>query len=46
MDSRGILYLAVTGGLFLVFAAIVGYVCSRRRKERLEEPKYRILDED
>ncbi|MFA5516128.1 MAG: cbb3-type cytochrome c oxidase subunit 3 [Desulfuromonadales bacterium] len=46
MDAPGYLYLAVTGGLFLVFAAIVGYTCSRRRRDRLEEPKHRIFDDD
>ena len=46
MEAQGIVYLAVTFALFLVFAGIVAYTCSRRRRDRLEEPKHRMLDED
>jgi cbb3-type cytochrome oxidase subunit 3 len=46
MDTTGFLYLAVTIALFAVFAALVGYTCSRKRKKRFEEPKHRMLDED
>ncbi len=46
MDTTGLLYLAVTIGLFAIFAGIVIYTCSRKRKKRLEEPKHRMLEED
>jgi cbb3-type cytochrome oxidase subunit 3 len=46
IDGRGVLYLAVTAGLFFLFAAIVAHVCSRRRRERFEEAKYRMLADD
>ncbi len=46
MDTTGLLYLGVTIGLFAVFAALVVYTCSRKRKKRFEEPKHRMLEED
>ena len=46
MDASGWLYLGVTFGLFLVFAVIVAYTCSRRRKDRMEAPKHRMLDDE
>jgi cbb3-type cytochrome oxidase subunit 3 len=46
MDTTGLVYLAVTIGLFAVFAGLVAYTCSRKRKGRLEEPKHRMLEED
>jgi hypothetical protein len=45
MDA-GLVYLLVTAGMFLVFALIVAYTCSRKRRERLEGAKHRMLDED
>lgn len=46
MTWAGWLYLAITCGLFLIFAAIVVRTLRRQRKERLEEPKYRMLDDE
>ncbi|SDL20961.1 Cbb3-type cytochrome oxidase component FixQ [Geoalkalibacter ferrihydriticus] len=46
MGLKEILYLAVTIGMFAVFAAIVRYVYNSKRRRRLEEPKHRMLDED
>ena len=46
MDWASLVYLAVTIGLFAVFAAIVWQTYRRRNKKRLEEPKHRMLDED
>jgi hypothetical protein len=46
MDSAGILYLGVTVGLFAIFAIIVIRAMSRRRKDVIEAPKYRMLDDD
>jgi len=46
MDWGSILYLGVTFGLFAVFVAIVWRTYSRKRKDRGEAPKYRMLDDD
>jgi cbb3-type cytochrome oxidase subunit 3 len=39
-------YLGVTLLLFLVFAAIVARTYRRKRKEREEAPKYRMMNDD
>jgi len=46
MDSASIFYLGVTVGLFAIFAIITIRTLSRRRKDAIESPKYRMLDED
>lgn len=46
MDWASLVYLAITFGLFAVFALIVWRTYRRRNKQRLEEPKHRMLDED
>ncbi|MDD5758098.1 MAG: cbb3-type cytochrome c oxidase subunit 3 [Desulfobulbaceae bacterium] len=46
MDSSSILYLGVTVGLFAVFALIVIRTMSRKRKDTIEAPKYRMLDDE
>ena len=46
MKSASILYQGVTFGLFAVFAVIVFRTYSRKRKEKLEEPKHRMLEDD
>jgi cbb3-type cytochrome oxidase subunit 3 len=46
MDWASLAYLAVTIGLFAVFALIVVRTYSRKRKKRMEEPKHRMLDDD
>ncbi|AMV72710.1 hypothetical protein JCM30471_12260 [Desulfuromonas carbonis] len=46
MRWASLLYLGITFGLFLVFAVIVVRTYSRKRKETLEEPKNRMLDDD
>ena len=46
MVAASVYYLGVTIGLFVIFALIVVRTCSRKRKERLESPKYRMLDDD
>ena len=46
MDWASLIYLGVTFGLFALFAAIVVRTYSRRRKERVEEPKHRMLEDD
>lgn len=46
MEAKGFLYLAVTFGLFLVFAAIVVRTLRGRNRERLEEARHRMLEDD
>jgi hypothetical protein len=46
MDLASIYYLGVTLLMFLVFAALVTRTCSRKRRERGEAPKYRMMEED
>lgn len=46
MSTSAILYLLVTFGLFAIFAAIVVWVLTGKRKERLESPKHRMLEDD
>jgi len=46
MDSASLYYLGVTFGLFAVFAVIVARTYSRKRKNAVEEPKHRMLDDD
>ncbi len=46
MDWGALLYLGVTVGLFAVFAVIVVRTYGRKRREHLEEPKHRMLDDD
>ncbi|MBU5615454.1 cbb3-type cytochrome c oxidase subunit 3 [Geomonas azotofigens] len=46
MDSASIYYLGVTLILFLVFAAIVARTYSRKHREKGEEPKFRMMDDD
>ena len=46
MSLRALLYLIFTVCLALVFAGIVAYYYGRRRLERVESPKYRMLQDD
>ena len=46
MDGASLVYLGVTFGLFALFAAIVVRTCSRKRKEKVEEPKHRMLEDE
>lgn len=46
MDLASTLYLGVTIGLFIIFAVIVLRTFSRKRKDEIESPKYRMLDDD
>ena len=39
-------YLGVTFLMFIVFAAIVARTYSRKRRERGEAPKYRMMADD
>lgn len=46
MDWGSLVYLGVTFGLFVIFAAIVCRTLRRKNKHKLEEPKHRMLDDD
>ncbi|RNC66666.1 MAG: CcoQ/FixQ family Cbb3-type cytochrome c oxidase assembly chaperone [Desulfuromonadales bacterium] len=46
MDAASLYYLGVTFLLFAVFAAICVRVLARKRRDRGEAPKYRMMDED
>ena len=46
MDWASILYLGTTFGLLAVFVWIAIHIYSRRNRDRLEEPKHRMLDDD
>jgi len=46
MDWASVLYLGVTGGLLLVFIVIAVRTYSCRNRNRIEEPKHRMLDDD
>lgn len=46
MDWASVLYLGVTGGLLVIFLVIALRTYNRRNRNRLEEPKHRMLDDD
>lgn len=46
MTWAGMVYLLMTIGMFAVFAAIVIWTFSGKRKERLEAPRERMLEPD
>jgi LPXTG-motif cell wall-anchored protein len=46
MTGNGWTYLTFTGLLCAVFAGIVVYYYGRRRRDRVEAPKYRMLEDD
>jgi len=46
MDLASIYYLGVTLLLFAVFAWIVVRTMNRNHKERVESPKYRMMDDN
>jgi cbb3-type cytochrome oxidase subunit 3 len=46
MSLRALLYLVFTVLLAAVFAGIVVFYYGRRRIDRIEKPKYRMLEDD
>ena len=46
MDLASILYLGFTFGLFAIFVLIIIRTFSKKRKEKGEIAKYRMLDDD
>jgi len=45
MDARFV-FLLLTGFLLAVLVAITVVTLSKRRKQKLEEPKHRMLEDD
>ena len=46
MDLASIFYLGITFGLFVIFVLIVFHTYSKKRKEKGEIAKYRMLEDD
>lgn len=46
MISNSLILLVVTGALLLILLAIGIRAMSRKRKKKIEAPKYRMLDDD
>lgn len=46
MDWASLLYLGITFGLFAIMAVIVYRTYRKDRKKEMENPKYRMLDDD
>lgn len=46
MDWASLLFLGITLGLFVIFSFIVVRTCNRKRKDKMEEPKHRMLDDE
>ncbi|MGE5248559.1 MAG: c-type cytochrome [Verrucomicrobiota bacterium] len=46
MSPRALVYLVFTAMLAIVFAGIVAFYYGRKRFERVERPKYRMLEDD
>ena len=45
MDGR-IVFLLLTGTLLMVLVAIAAVTLNKGRKQKLEEPKHRMLEDD
>ncbi|UCG78093.1 MAG: cbb3-type cytochrome c oxidase subunit 3 [Nitrospirota bacterium] len=46
MELSQILYFAFTSILAIVFLGIIIYYYTPKRKNKVEEPKYRMLEDD
>lgn len=46
MQWSGWINFGITVGLFLAFVVAVAYYYSPNRKTKVEEPKYKMLDDD
>ena len=46
MDWASVLYLGVTGALLAVFVVIAAHTYRLRNRDRLEEAKHRMLEDD
>jgi len=46
MTPRALAYLSFTLLLAGIFAGIIAYYFNRKRRDRVEAPKYRMLDDE
>jgi positive regulator of sigma E activity len=46
MGLASVYYLGVTVLMFVIFAVIVARTYNRKKKDKGEAPKYRMMDED
>jgi cbb3-type cytochrome oxidase subunit 3 len=46
MSGQGMAYFLFGLSLVIVLAVIIAYYYSRKRHRKIEEPKYRMLDDD
>ena len=46
MTAQEIAYLLLGAALVVALAVITAYYFSRKRKDKVERPKYRMLDDD
>jgi cbb3-type cytochrome oxidase subunit 3 len=46
MIGQGMAYFLFSLSLVIIFAVIIVYYYSKKRHKKIEEPKYRMLDDD
>lgn len=46
MNEQAVTYFAFGLSLVIVFVVIIGYYYSKKRHKSIEDPKYRMLDDD
>ena len=46
MSAVHLAYLVFGATLAVALVVFIGYAYSRKRRERIEQPKYRMLDDD
>lgn len=46
MVNDRVVFLLLTGALVVILVAIVSVTYSKKRKQKLEEPKHRMLEDD
>ncbi len=46
MTAPDVAYLVLGGALVVALAAVTVHYYARKRKRQVEEPKYRMLDDD
>ena len=46
MNSLAIAYLVFGATLVILFGIIIGFYYSKKRKRKVEEPKYKMFDDD
>lgn len=46
MNSQTVAYIAFGGALVVLFIIIIAFYYSKKRHKKVEDPKYRMLDDD